>query len=428
MPVDLPLVERTLPNGLRVVVQPDATAPVVAVNLWVRVGSGHEVPGHTGFAHLFEHLMFQGSANVRTGEHFERLMAVGGSANATTALDRTNYFETLPAGALDLALWLESDRHLLLREALDQSTLDTQRSVVVEEKRQRYDNQPYGSAFHRMQAALFPAGHPYHHPTIGSMDDLMAASLEDAHAFHARHYRPDTTVLTLVGDVEPEHALERVEHWFGDWRAPAEPPQTPPQAPLGPLTGDGPRFTSVPDAVPSARVHVAFRAPGEEDPDHLPLAMGMDVVAGLASSRLAARLLRGEESVHGVSGHVMGSAAGVSPGFVVADVAEGHDPRAVALAVVEEMGRVAREGVTADDMATVATDSERAWLSSLAHVDQRADVLGHFATLRGGAHRAWEWLDDVRSVTAEQVQAAAERWWQPGAFEVLVFEPQEETR
>ncbi|PKZ42592.1 peptidase M16, partial [Kytococcus schroeteri] len=153
MPVDLPLVERTLPNGLRVVVQPDATAPVVAVNLWVRVGSGHEAPGHTGFAHLFEHLMFQGSANVRTGEHFERLMAVGGSANATTALDRTNYFETLPAGALDLALWLESDRHLLLREALDQSTLDNQRSVVVEEKRQRYDNQPYGSAFHRMQAA-----------------------------------------------------------------------------------------------------------------------------------------------------------------------------------------------------------------------------------------------------------------------------------
>lgn len=427
MPVELPLVERTLPNGLRVVVQPDSTAPVVAVNLWVRVGSGHEEPGHTGFAHLFEHLMFQGSANVANGEHFARLMAVGGSANATTALDRTNYFETLPSGALDLALWLESDRHLWLREALDQTTLDNQRSVVVEEKRQRYDNQPYGSAFHRMQAALFPAGHPYHHPTIGSMDDLAAASLEDAHAFHARHYRPDTTVLTLVGDVEPEAALARVEHWFGQWQAPAEPADTPPMAPLAPLAGDGPRFTAVPDAVPSPRVHVAFRAPAEDHADHLPLALGMDVVAGLASSRLAARMLRREESVHGVSGHVMGSAAGVSPGFVIADVADGHDPRAVAQTIIEELGRVASEGVSADDIATVIADSERAWLSSLAHVDHRADVLGHFASLRGGAHHAWEWLDDLRSVTAEQVQQAAQTWWQPGAFEVLTFEP-EETR
>ena len=425
MPLDLPLVERSLPNGLRVVVQPDHTAPVVAVNLWVRVGSGHEAPGHTGFAHLFEHLMFQGSANVATGEHFSRLMAVGGSANATTSLDRTNYFETLPSGALDLALWLESDRHLLLREALDQGTLDNQRSVVVEEKRQRYDNQPYGSAFHRIQAALFPAGHPYHHPTIGSMDDLAAASLADAHAFHALHYRPDTTVLTLVGDVEPEHALERVDHWFGEWQAPAEPVETPPMAPLGPLTGDGPRFTTVPDAVPSPRVHVAFRAPAEEHPDHLPLSLAMDVVAGLASSRLAQRLVRREESVHGVQGHVMGSAAGVSPGLVVADVADGHDPRRVALDVVEELGRVATDGVSADDIATVLADTERSWLSSLAHHDNRADVLGHFATLRGGAERAWHWLDELQAVTAEDVQRAAETWWQPGAFEVLTFQPQE---
>ncbi|MFL0459374.1 M16 family metallopeptidase [Kytococcus sedentarius] len=425
MPLDLPLVERSLPNGLRVVVQPDHTAPVVAVNLWVRVGSGHEAPGHTGFAHLFEHLMFQGSANVATGEHFSRLMAVGGSANATTSLDRTNYFETLPSGALDLALWLESDRHLHLREALDQGTLDNQRSVVVEEKRQRYDNQPYGSAFHRIQAALFPAGHPYHHPTIGSMDDLAAASLADAHAFHARHYRPDTTVLTLVGDVEPEHALERVAHWFGQWRAPAEPAETPPLAPLGPLTGDGPRFATVPDAVPSPRVHVTFRAPGEEHHDHLPLSLAMDVVAGLASSRLAQRLLRRDESVHGVQGHVMGSAAGVSPGLVVADVADGHDPRRVALDVVEELGRVATDGVSADDIATVLADTERSWLSSLAHHDNRADVLGHFATLRGGAGRAWHWLDELQAVTAEDVQRAAETWWQPGAFEVLTFQPQE---
>ncbi|SNC61896.1 Predicted Zn-dependent peptidase [Kytococcus aerolatus] len=426
MSLDLPLEEHTLPNGLRVVVQPDRTAPVVAVNLWVRVGSGHEEPGRTGLAHLFEHLMFQGSPRVAKGEHFSRLMDVGGSANATTSLDRTNYFEALPAGALDLALWLESDRHLFLREALDQGTLDNQRDVVVEEKRQRYDNQPYGDAFHRMQQALFPADHPYHHSTIGSMDDLAAATLEDAHAFHARHYRPDNTVLTLVGDVEPEHALARVEHWFGEWARPEEPLLPAPHAPLLPLEGTAPRHHRVPDAVPSERVHVAFRAPGELDADHLPLAVGMDVLAGLASSRLTQRLLRTEESVHGVSGHVMGNAAGVSPGFVIADVADGHTAEEVADAIVEELVRVGRDGVGADDLAAVQADTERSWLSALAHHDQRADVLGQFATVHGRPHAAWEWLDGVRAVTEEDVRRAAATWWQPGAFEVITYTPQED--
>ena len=193
---------------LRVVVQPDDTTPTVTVNLWVGVGSRHEEPGRTGFAHLFEHLMFQGSAHVANGEHFQALMGVGGRLNATTWFDRTNYFETIPSGALELALWLEADRHANLLAAVNQVNLDNQRDVVKEEKRQRYDNQPYGSAFHRIQAALFPAGHPYHHPTIGSMEDLDAASVQDVHDFFARHYAPDNTVLTIVGDVSAERALE----------------------------------------------------------------------------------------------------------------------------------------------------------------------------------------------------------------------------
>ena len=207
MRLDYPIHERTLDNGLRVVVSPDHTVPTVAVNLWVDVGSRHESRGRTGFAHLFEHLMFQGSRNVASGEHFSALLAVGGRLNATTWFDRTNYFETVPTGALDLALWLEADRHGHLLDAVNQANLDNQRDVVKEEKRQRYDNPPYGQELPDLYAALFPEGHPYAHPTIGSMADLDAATLEDVHAFYERWYGPMNTVLTLCGDVEVEDAV-----------------------------------------------------------------------------------------------------------------------------------------------------------------------------------------------------------------------------
>jgi zinc protease len=187
--ISYPISERTLPNGLRVIVSQDRTVPSVTVNLWVKVGSRDEVPGRTGFAHLFEHLMFQGSANVASGEHFSALMG-GGRLNATTWFDRTNYFETVPKGALELALWLEADRHGRLLDAVTQENLDNQRDVVKEEKRQRYDNAPYGHAMRDVYATIFPEGHPYHHPTIGSMADLEAATLEDVHAFFTQPLRP----------------------------------------------------------------------------------------------------------------------------------------------------------------------------------------------------------------------------------------------
>ena len=215
MPLDYPIHERTLANGLRIVVSPDHSVPTVTVNLWVGVGSRHEVAGRTGFAHLFEHLMFQGSRQVASGEHFSALMAQGGRLNATTWFDRTNYFETIPVGALDLALWLEADRHGYLLDAVNQANLDNQRDVVKEEKRQRYDNVPYGNVMRDIYATLFPEGHPYHHPTIGSMADLDAASVADVHAFFEAHYRPDNTLITLVGDITPEDGFAKVERYFG---------------------------------------------------------------------------------------------------------------------------------------------------------------------------------------------------------------------
>ncbi|HSP61264.1 MAG TPA: pitrilysin family protein, partial [Ornithinimicrobium sp.] len=181
MPLDYPITTTTLDNGLRVVVSQDRSVPSVSLNLWVDVGSRHERTGRTGLAHLFEHLMFQGSELVGEGEHMSLLMAHGGRSNATTSFDRTTYVESVPVGALDLALWLEADRHGHLLPAVTQSNLDNQRDVVVEEKRQRYDNQPYGDAFQQMCTLVFPPSHPYRHTPIGDMTDLRAATLDDVH-------------------------------------------------------------------------------------------------------------------------------------------------------------------------------------------------------------------------------------------------------
>ena len=237
--------------------------------------------------------MFQGSRSVRSGEHFEALMAEGARLNATTWFDRTNYFETVPTGAFELALWLEADRHGHLLDAVTQENLDNQRDVVKEEKRQRYDNQPYGNALIDVYAAVFPQGHPYHHPTIGSMEDLDAASLDDVHAFFRAHYGPDNTVLTLCGDVTAEHGFALVERYFGDLPASG--------GRAGPTTRSSRRSTEPVrverhEVVPNDRLHVAFRLPVDETDDFIAAAVALDCIGGLATSRLVRRLVRREQT------------------------------------------------------------------------------------------------------------------------------------
>ena len=193
----------------------DHLTPVAAVCLWYDVGSRQEVKGRTGLAHLFEHLMFQGSAQVKGNGHFELVQGAGGSLNGSTSFERTNYFETMPAHQLELALWLEADRMGSLLAALDEESLDNQRDVVKNERRQRYDNVPYGTAFERMAALVYPEGHPYHHIPIGSMADLDAATLDDARAFFRANYAPNNAVLAVVGDIDPEQTRRWVEKYFG---------------------------------------------------------------------------------------------------------------------------------------------------------------------------------------------------------------------
>ena len=418
MPLDYPIHRRTLPNGLRVVVSPDHTVPNVTLNLWVGVGSRHETQGRTGFAHLFEHLMFQGSRNVRSGEHFEALMAEGGRLNATTWFDRTNYFETVPTGAVELALWLEADRHAHLLDAVTQENLDNQRDVVKEEKRQRYDNQPYGNALIDVYAAVFPEGHPYHHPTIGSMEDLDAASLQDVHSFFRRYYGPDNTVLTLCGDITPESGFALVERYFGDLPASTEPPR-PDHDQLDPIAE--PVRVDRRETVPNDRLHVAFRLPVDETDEFLATAVALDCIGGLATSRLVRRLVRREQTALGAHATAWGFVDGASLGFVVLDVAPGVDPDEVEATFVEELEGFLADGPTEVELEASLAQSERSWLSALASQEERADLISHHHLLHDDPEVVNTHLDRLRAVTADRVVEAARRWLRPESRAVVAY-------
>ena len=418
MPLDYPIHRLTLPNGLRVVVSPDHTVPNVTVNIWVGVGSRHEAPGRTGFAHLFEHLMFQGSRGVRSGEHFEALMAEGGRLNATTWFDRTNYFETVPTGAVELALWLEADRHGHLLDAVTQENLDNQRDVVKEEKRQRYDNQPYGTALIDVYATVFPEGHPYHHPTIGSMADLDAASLDDVHAFFRAHYGPDNTVLTLCGDLTPEHGFALAQRYFGDLPASAD-PRRPDHPQLEPL--DRPVRLDRREVVPNDRLHIAFRLPVDETDEFTAASVAMDCIGGLATSRLVRRLVRHEQTALGAHATAWGFVDGASLGFVVLDVAPGTDAGAVESAFVEELTAFLDGGPTAVELESSLAQSERSWLSALASQEERADLLSHHLLLHDDPDVVNTHLDRLRAVTADDVVEAARRWLRPESRAVVAY-------
>nr|WP_223128614.1 pitrilysin family protein [Terrabacter sp. MAHUQ-38] len=403
---------------MRVIVSEDHTVPNVAVNLWVGVGSRHETPGRTGFAHLFEHLMFQGSRNVASGEHFSALMDEGARLNATTWFDRTNYFETVPTGALELALWLEADRHAHLLDAVTQENLDNQRDVVKEEKRQRYDNVPYGSALIDIYATVFPEDHPYHHPTIGSMEDLDAATLEDVHAFFRAHYGPNNTVLTLVGDVTPEAGFAAAETYFGH----LPPIQLNPRErlPQLPPISEPVRLDRIGD-VPNDRIYVSFRLPVDTTPDYLACQVAVDVLGGLASSRLVRRLVRTDETAVAVGGWTMGLVDGVGLGTITVDVSAGADVEQVEGAVCEEIARFIAEGPDAAELESVIADTERSWLSALASIEERADHISHHALLTGDPAYVNTFVDRIRAVTAEQARAAAQTWLDPGSRAVVRY-------
>jgi len=405
MPVPVvPFTDERLPNGLRLIISEDHLVPVVAVNVWYDVGSKHEQPGRTGFAHLFEHVMFQGSRHVAKAEHIALVQAAGGTMNGTTWLDRTNYFETMPSHQLELALWLEADRLATLLDALSQENLDNQRAVVKNEKRNSYDNQPYGSWQEKMLGHLYPLEHPYHHPTIGSMEDLDAASLEDVSAFFRTYYAPNNAVLSIVGDVDPAQARVWAERYFGP--IPAN-PAIPPFAvdPL-PMTLGGERRETVEDRVPLPRIYAAYRVPAIGDERLYALEIAAQVLAGGKGSRLHRRLVREGRIAQDVAIFLLPFASGPSVLVGWATVRPEATREAVEAGLLEEVARLAMEEITEDELLRAKALIETDELGSLQRVSERADRLSMYATLLDDPNEINRQLERYLAVTAADVRAA----------------------
>ncbi|HEV7888404.1 MAG TPA: pitrilysin family protein, partial [Acidimicrobiales bacterium] len=400
-------------------------APVVAVNLWYDVGSRHEDKDRTGFAHLFEHLMFEGSRNVKKGEHFAFIEAAGGTLNATTWCDRTNYFDTAPSNHLELLLWLEADRMGGLLDGISQETLDNQRDVVKNERRQRYDNEPYGTWGERMHWLVYPPGHPYHHPTIGSMEHLDAASLDDVRAFFRRYYAPNNAVLSIVGDVSPDEARTWVERYFGGIARNDDIPP-PPDGTLPPRIGAEVREV-VPDKVQLEKLFVGYRAPAYGTPEFDALLMGLVVVGMGRGSRLHKRLVLDGQLAKDTSASPWPFVGGAAVATATATARQGVPVADVEVALHEVMESLA-DGVSDQELARARGVIERYELLQLQAVSDRADAFGEYATLFDNPGLVNTKLDDLLAVTGPDIAKSAADVLVPDNRVVLTYVPEEEGR
>ncbi|WP_408589580.1 M16 family metallopeptidase [Novosphingobium sp.] len=417
--VSIPYERFTLPNGLTVLVHTDRKAPVVAVSVWYGVGSKNEPRGRTGFAHLFEHLMFYGSTHVQ-GDFFLPLTQAGATdANGTTWFDRTNYFETVPTGALDRALMMESDRMGFLLDAVTQKRLDAQRAVVQNEKRQG-DNQPFGLTEYEQLETLYPTGHPYHHSTIGSMADLDAASLADVKGWFSDHYGPNNALLVLAGDVDLATAKAKVAQWFGEF--PAGPKVQPVSAPVPTLPA--PVSRTIKDTVATTRISRLWAIPGLDNPDNLALQIGAAVLGGLASSRLDDALVRKSEvAVTASAGAQIFAQAGQFEASV--DVKPGIDPARVNAALDAEIARLVSEGPTADELQRAVTRyaaTEIRGLESVGGFNGKAPTLAEGLLYSGDPAQYRKRLEAAAKLTPEDVRAVLQKWLTRPAF-ALTVEP-----
>ena len=411
----------TLANGLRVTLVEDHTTPVVAVNLWYHVGSANERPGRPGFAHLFEHMLFQGSEHVAANEHFELVQRSGGTLNGSTWLERTNYYETVPAHQLALALWLEADRMGRLLPGLTQEKLDTQRDVVKNERRWSVDNQPYGTWWEKLPALAFPSEHPFHHSLIGSFEDLDAASLDDVREFFATWYAPDNAVLTIVGDVEPEAALALVETYFGGI------PRGRVRPAVGGLTvperfGEW-RRQVVPDEVMASRLFLAFRSPPFGAVDADVAAIVAAILGNGKGSRFQQQLVRGRQVATSAAAFTFDLSRGRD--LLVLDVTARPDVSAELLeaevaAVVDEFRRT---GATAAEVERAIALSTTEFVTSMQSAQSRADRISQYMTYRGNAHELFAWTERLAAVTTAQVNHWAAAWLGEDNRASLIYVP-----
>ena len=399
----IPIEQFALANGLRVVLSEDRSVPVVSVAVYYDVGSRNEREGRTGFAHLFEHMMFQGSENVPKAGHFQYIFNSGGTMNGTTSSERTNYFETLPANQLPLALWLESDRMRSLK--VTQENLDNQRDAVKEEKRLNYDNRPYSNAFLRLNELIYRNSRNAH-STIGSMEDLDSATIEDVREFFRIYYAPNNAVLAVCGDFDAGEARALVERYFA-----SIPPQPAPQ----PVDVSEPeevaaRGETYPD--PFAQlpaIMLGWKAPARRAEGYYALSLASDLLLDGDSSRLYQRLVKGEESVVAIQGGV-GERRGPSTLYVFAIPKPGHTTDQIRATIQEEIGRLAAEGPSPEEMEklrnTLLNDAVRSRQSTL----YRAQRLAEYALYDGDPHLFNTELERFLAVTPEEIRRAVGKY------------------
>ena len=409
--VDIAYQQFTLANGLRVIVHTDRKAPIVAVNLWYHVGSKDEAPGKSGFAHLFEHLMFQRSEN-HEGEYFAPFKQVGATdQNGTTNTDRTNYFENVPTTALDTALFMESDRMGHLLGAINQAALDEQRGVVQNEKRQG-ENQPYGRSYDALTRAIYPEGHPYHHTVIGSMNDLNAASLEDVKNWFRSWYGPNNAVLVLAGDIDLATAKAKAAEYFGDIPASASLAAKP--AMIAARTSS--TRETMTDRVAQTRIIRVWNVPQYASPDVQRLQLFAQVLGGSRSSRLDQRLSFGDKLVDRISASMDASELG-GTFDISADIKQGVDPALVEKAIDEELAKLLRDGPTSAELDQARTVFKAGFVRGIERIGGfggKADALAECTVYTGNPGCFRDQLARIQSSTPAQVKATANQWLRAG--------------
>ena len=415
--LEIPYQKFTLDNGLTVLVHEDRKAPIVAVNVWYHVGSKNEPQGKSGFAHLFEHLMFNGSENYND-DYFKAVEPVGATdLNGTTNVDRTNYFQNVPTPALDRVLFLESDRMGWLLGAVDQAKLDEQRGVVQNEKRQG-ENQPYGRVFETISAATYPVGHPYHHTTIGSMEDLNAASLEDVKEWFRTYYGPSNAVVVIAGDIDAETARQKAQHWFGN--IPPGPPIAKQERWIAPM--ESARRGWMQDRVPQARVYRVWNVPewGSAPTDYLQLAAS--VLAQGKNSRLYKRLVYDEQLATDVNAFVWTKELG-SQFLIQATARPGQELAAVERAIDEEVARFLREGPTAVELERARMDAHAGFVRGVERIGGfggKSDVLASNMVYAGDPSHYKVTQRRVATATPAQVRQTAGEWLTDGHYTLEV--------
>lgn len=407
-----------LPNGLTVILHRDTTTPTIATNIWYHVGSSHEKPGRTGFAHLFEHIMFEGSKNVPEGKIDEWFAEVGGAPNGSTSPDRTNYMQSFSSNALDMALFIESDRMGWLLDAMSPASVDGQRDVVKNERRQSYDNRPYGLSSQVITEALYPPTHPYSWPVIGYMDHLSAAAYEDVVDFFRTYYAPNNASLAITGDIDVAEAKRLATKWFA---------QIPEGEPVPPLEATPPVITTqqrlvLDDRVQLPRLYLTWVSPrayaaGDAEMDAL-----AQLLTGGKNSRLYQRLVYEMQIADDVSAFQRGTR--LNGEFrIMATARAGHTLGEIYDVIMEELAKVQAQHPDARELERIVNQNEVAFLERLERVATKADMLNEYLFYTGDPEYFEEDLARYRALTPAALSDAARRWLQPKAAIVLSVVP-----